>query len=158
MLSTQEWPRFSWVAWSNRISTALVAKRWSSCIHAVARKVVAVVGQGWAPKARRSIGTRKRGKRLTGAGLDPAVVPGALHAALTVLERVGHDELRAGVRQSHRLRGAAAFRCDRARRMRSRATSSSSNPGPTTGGMAEAGWIDVQAPARPSGFQHWRTR
>ena len=30
-----------------------------------------------------------RGKTLEGAGLDPAVVPGALHAALTVLERWG---------------------------------------------------------------------
>ena len=30
-----------------------------------------------------------RQKTLLGAGLDPAVVPGALHAALTVLERWG---------------------------------------------------------------------
>ena len=30
-----------------------------------------------------------RGKTLDGAGLDPAVVPGALHAALTVLEKWG---------------------------------------------------------------------
>ena len=30
-----------------------------------------------------------RGKTLEGAGLDPAVVPGALHAALTVLEKWG---------------------------------------------------------------------
>jgi gamma-glutamyltranspeptidase/glutathione hydrolase len=30
-----------------------------------------------------------RKKTLDGAGLDPAVVPGALHAALTVLEKWG---------------------------------------------------------------------
>jgi len=28
---------------------------------------------------------KSRNKTLTGAGLDPAVVPGAVHAALTVL-------------------------------------------------------------------------
>ncbi|HXX01603.1 MAG TPA: gamma-glutamyltransferase, partial [Candidatus Acidoferrales bacterium] len=32
---------------------------------------------------------RSRNKTLSGAGLDPAVVPGAIHAALTVLERWG---------------------------------------------------------------------
>ena len=53
------------------------------------RKVTAVVGQGWAPKAATVDWYLSRGKNLDGAGLDPAVVPGTLHAALTVLERWG---------------------------------------------------------------------
>ncbi len=53
------------------------------------RKVVAVVGQGWAPKGATIDWYTSRGKDLTGAGLDPAVVPGALHATLTVLEKWG---------------------------------------------------------------------
>jgi len=53
------------------------------------RKVTSIVGQGWAPKAATIEYYTQRGKTLDGAGLDPAVVPGALHAALTVLERWG---------------------------------------------------------------------
>src|SRR5688572_11680519 len=52
-------------------------------------KVTAVVGQGWAPKAVSVEWYRSRKKTLDGEGLDPAVVPGALHAALTVLEKWG---------------------------------------------------------------------
>src|SRR5215469_13830643 len=52
-------------------------------------KVTAVVGQGWAPKAATIDWYQARKKTLDGAGLDPAVVPGTLHAALTVLERWG---------------------------------------------------------------------
>ena len=52
-------------------------------------KVVAVVGQGWAPKAATIDYFTSRHKTLNGAGLDPAVVPGAIHAALTVLEKWG---------------------------------------------------------------------
>src|SRR3989454_9060830 len=52
-------------------------------------KVVSVVGQGWAPKRATIDWYTERGKNLDGAGLDPAVIPGALHAALTVLERWG---------------------------------------------------------------------
>src|SRR5687768_17170659 len=52
-------------------------------------KVVSVVGQGWAPKGATIESYLARGRTLDGAGLDPAVVPGALHAALTVLERWG---------------------------------------------------------------------
>jgi gamma-glutamyltranspeptidase/glutathione hydrolase len=52
-------------------------------------KVVSVVGQGWAPKKATLDWYAAHGKTLDGAGLDPAVVPGALHAALTVLERWG---------------------------------------------------------------------
>lgn len=51
--------------------------------------VTSIVGQGWAPKAVDVDWYLSRGKTLDGAGLDPAVVPGALHAALTVLERWG---------------------------------------------------------------------
>ena len=53
------------------------------------KKVTAVVGQGWAPKAATIEWYVERNKTLLGEGLDPAVVPGALHAALTVLERWG---------------------------------------------------------------------
>jgi gamma-glutamyltranspeptidase/glutathione hydrolase len=52
-------------------------------------KVTSVVGQGWAPKAATIDWYLSRNKTLDGTGLDPAVVPGALHAALTVLERWG---------------------------------------------------------------------
>ena len=52
-------------------------------------KVTSIVGQGWAPKAVDVDWYLTRNKTLEGAGLDPAVVPGALHAALTVLEKWG---------------------------------------------------------------------
>ena len=53
------------------------------------RTVTSVVGQGWAPSAVDVDWYQSRDKTLEGAGLDPAVVPGAIHAALTVLERWG---------------------------------------------------------------------
>jgi gamma-glutamyltranspeptidase/glutathione hydrolase len=53
------------------------------------RKVTSIVGQGWAPRAVDVDWYLSRQKTLEGEGLDPAVVPGALHAALTVLERWG---------------------------------------------------------------------
>ena len=52
-------------------------------------KVTSVVGQGWAPKGATIDWYLARHKNLDGAGLDPAVIPGALHAALTVLEQWG---------------------------------------------------------------------
>lgn len=52
-------------------------------------KVTSIVGQGWAPSAVDVDWYVSRQKNLQGEGLDPAVVPGALHAALTVLERWG---------------------------------------------------------------------
>jgi gamma-glutamyltranspeptidase/glutathione hydrolase len=52
-------------------------------------KVTSVVGQGWTPKAVSVDWYTSRNKTLQGEGLDPAVVPGALHAALTVLQRWG---------------------------------------------------------------------
>jgi gamma-glutamyltranspeptidase/glutathione hydrolase len=52
-------------------------------------KVTSVVGQGWAPKAATIDWYVERNRTLEGVGLDPAVVPGALHAAITVLERWG---------------------------------------------------------------------
>jgi gamma-glutamyltranspeptidase / glutathione hydrolase len=53
------------------------------------RKVLSIVGQGWAPKGATIDWYTSRGKDLSGSGLDPAVIPGVLHAALTVLERWG---------------------------------------------------------------------
>ena len=52
-------------------------------------KVTSIVGQGWAPHAVDVDWYVSRGKTLQGSGLDPAVVPGAVHAALTVLEKWG---------------------------------------------------------------------
>jgi gamma-glutamyltranspeptidase/glutathione hydrolase len=52
-------------------------------------KVLSVGGQGWAPRGASIDYYLSKGKNLQGAGLDPAVVPGAFHAALTVLERWG---------------------------------------------------------------------
>jgi gamma-glutamyltranspeptidase/glutathione hydrolase len=52
-------------------------------------KVTSIVGQGWAAKNATIEWYAARGKALDGHGLDPAVVPGALHAALTVLEKWG---------------------------------------------------------------------
>src|SRR6202171_910524 len=43
------------------------------------KKVISVVGQGWAPKAATIDWYLAHHKNLDGAGLDPAVVPGALH-------------------------------------------------------------------------------
>src|SRR5215217_4035356 len=53
------------------------------------RKVTSIVGQGWAPKGATIEWYTSRGRNLSGIGLDPAVVPGVVHAALTVLERWG---------------------------------------------------------------------
>src|SRR5881392_3230904 len=53
------------------------------------RKVTSVVGQGWAPKGATIDWYTARHKDLDGEGLDPAVIPGAIHAALTVLEKWG---------------------------------------------------------------------
>jgi gamma-glutamyltranspeptidase/glutathione hydrolase len=53
------------------------------------RKVTSIVGQGWAPKGATIEWYTSRGKNLNGIGLDPAVAPGVVHAALTVLERWG---------------------------------------------------------------------
>jgi gamma-glutamyltranspeptidase/glutathione hydrolase len=52
-------------------------------------KVTSIVGQGWAPKAVDVDWYVSRSKDLSGEGLNPAVIPGALHAALTVLEKWG---------------------------------------------------------------------
>jgi gamma-glutamyltranspeptidase / glutathione hydrolase len=52
-------------------------------------RVTSVVGQGWAPRGATIDWYLERNKTLAGEGLDPAVVPGAPHAALTVLERWG---------------------------------------------------------------------
>jgi gamma-glutamyltranspeptidase / glutathione hydrolase len=53
------------------------------------KTVTSVVGQGWAPKGATIDWYAQHEKTLNGEGLDPAVVPGAPHAALTVLERWG---------------------------------------------------------------------
>lgn len=52
-------------------------------------KVTSIVGQGWAPHAVDVDWYLTRNKTLLGHGLDPAVVPGVIHAALTVLEKWG---------------------------------------------------------------------
>jgi gamma-glutamyltranspeptidase/glutathione hydrolase len=52
-------------------------------------KVTSVTGQGWAAASANVDDYLRDGRTLQGQGLDPAVVPGALHAALTVLQRWG---------------------------------------------------------------------
>jgi gamma-glutamyltranspeptidase/glutathione hydrolase len=52
-------------------------------------RVTSIVGVGWAPKGASIQWYRERNRDLSGAGLDPVVIPGAPHAALTVLERWG---------------------------------------------------------------------
>ena len=71
-----------------------------------AGKVVAVVGQGWAPEGATIDWYTARGKTLDGDGLDPAVVPGALHAALTVLDQWGTMSFEAGGGAGDRIRRA----------------------------------------------------
>ncbi len=53
------------------------------------RKVTSINGQGWAAAKATIDWYLERGKDLNGEGLDPSVIPGALHAALTTLERWG---------------------------------------------------------------------
>ncbi|HEV3215254.1 MAG TPA: gamma-glutamyltransferase family protein [Vicinamibacterales bacterium] len=54
------------------------------------KKVTAIVGQGWEPKGASIEYFKAKGlTELPNAGLDPSVVPGAVYAALTVLERWG---------------------------------------------------------------------
>ena len=53
------------------------------------KKVTSVTGQGWAPAAANVDDWLAQGKNLKGEGLDSSVVPGALHGALTVLQRWG---------------------------------------------------------------------
>lgn len=53
------------------------------------RSVTSIVGQGWAPRGATIDWYTSRDRTLSGSGLDPVVVPGALHGALTVLERWG---------------------------------------------------------------------
>jgi gamma-glutamyltranspeptidase/glutathione hydrolase len=52
-------------------------------------KVVSINGQGWAPRFATVEWFASRGRTMAGVGLDPAVVPGVFHTALTVLERWG---------------------------------------------------------------------
>ena len=52
-------------------------------------KVTSIVGQGWAPKGATLEYYQSRDKKLEEDGLNPAVIPGALAGALTVLEKWG---------------------------------------------------------------------
>jgi gamma-glutamyltranspeptidase / glutathione hydrolase len=52
-------------------------------------KVMSINGQGWAPKGATPEYFTSRGKTMAGTGLEPAVAPGVMHAALTILERWG---------------------------------------------------------------------
>lgn len=53
------------------------------------KTVTSIVGQGWAARGATIDWYTSRNRTLEGSGLDPVVVPGAIHGALTVLERWG---------------------------------------------------------------------
>lgn len=53
------------------------------------KTVTSIIGQGWAAKGATIDWYTSRDRTLAGSGLDPVVVPGAIHGALTVLERWG---------------------------------------------------------------------
>lgn len=53
------------------------------------KTVTSIVGQGWAPRGATIDWYTSRNRTLAGSGLDPVVVPGAIHGALTVLEKWG---------------------------------------------------------------------
>lgn len=53
------------------------------------KQVTSITGQGWAPASANVDDWLAAGKTLQGQGLDASVVPGAIHGALTVLERWG---------------------------------------------------------------------
>jgi len=53
------------------------------------KTVTSIIGQGWAAKGATIDWYTSRDRTLDGSGLDPVVVPGAIHGALTVLERWG---------------------------------------------------------------------
>jgi gamma-glutamyltranspeptidase/glutathione hydrolase len=54
------------------------------------KKVTSIVGQGWEPKGASIEYFKSKGLTdIPGAGLDPSVVPGSIHATLTVLEKWG---------------------------------------------------------------------
>jgi gamma-glutamyltranspeptidase/glutathione hydrolase len=54
-----------------------------------AGKVIAVNGVGWTPKGVNADAYLAAGKTMAGSGLDPAVVPGVLDSALTILAKWG---------------------------------------------------------------------
>ena len=95
-------------------------------------KVISINGQGWAPRFATVEWFASRNRTMAGIGLDPAVVPGVIHTALTVLERWGtmtFEQVSARAIDYARERvPAPAADLDR----RSRRTSSSSRPGRTT--------------------------
>jgi len=53
------------------------------------KTVTSIVGQGWAARGATIDWYTSRNRTLAGSGLDPVVVPGAIHGALTVLEKWG---------------------------------------------------------------------
>ena len=121
-------------------------------------KVTSIVGQGWAPKAVDVDWYLSRNKTLDGAGLDPAVVPGALHAALTVLEKWGtmtfaevaapgiaYAENGFPMRQQHRADHSLAAEVH-------------GKLAGEQGLLAEAGWVAVPRREKPSSCRRWRAR
>src|SRR5580765_8776921 len=54
------------------------------------KKVTSIVGQGWEPKGASIEYFKSKGLTdIPGEGLEPSVVPGSIHATLTVLEKWG---------------------------------------------------------------------
>ena len=149
----------SWAASSNRISTASAARRSCSSIRSSDKKVTSIVGQGWAPKGATIDWYVAQKKTLDGAGLDPAVVPGALHAALTVLERWGTMSFeQVSARAIEYARKGFPLRPRTAQAIRRQPRSSSRSWPRQPDVLAEARRLDVQAPATRSSCRRWRAR
>ena len=108
-------------------------------------KVTSIVGQGWAPKAVDVDWYLSRNKTLDGAGLDPAVVPGALHAALTVLEKWGTMSFEEVAARRHRLRGERLPDAHQHRAARSAAAEVLRDLARQPEVLAQAGRLAVQA-------------
>ena len=117
-----------------------------------AGKVVAVVGQGWAPEGATIDWYTARGKTLDGKGLDPAVVPGALHAALTVLDQWGTMSFEAGRGAGDRIRRAGLSAAAAHGGGDRRAMRNSSRSGRTTSATGSSPTARCTGPAKPSSF------
>ena len=119
--------------------------------------MISINGQGWAPKGATPEYFTSRGKTMAGTGLDPAVVPGVIHAALTILERWGTMTFA-------QVSARAIDYAENGFPLRPRTTLSIENnlrsfvPGRPTPRCGSSRTDPPTRPAKPYEFQTWRTR